>query len=214
MLQARNIGKPKIELLGIVLLAQIPKLLSNSSILQIVNRNSPHTGKGTIFLMGPITWPLFSRLPQASPRVSLADRASAYGLRTPHRIHRWPAGAACRSERRLYCSCLRRIPLLVNITTLAGPPPQSPPGWPCRTPRNRSAALPCTDAFDRLRIARPVSTGLYWRPLRHARRHLLERRFQSEFLEVMKRSNEVRKTELAANEEKSSGERLKPLALA
>ncbi len=43
---------------------------------------------------------------------------------------------------------------------------------------------------------------------------LLERRFQSEFLEVMKRSNEVRKTELAANEEKSSGERLKPLALA
>jgi UDP-N-acetyl-D-mannosaminuronate dehydrogenase len=43
---------------------------------------------------------------------------------------------------------------------------------------------------------------------------LLERRFQSEFLEVMKRSNEERKAELAANEEKISSERLKPLALA
>lgn len=43
---------------------------------------------------------------------------------------------------------------------------------------------------------------------------LLQRRFQSEFLEVMKRSNEARKAELAAKEEQDSSERLKPLALA
>ena len=43
---------------------------------------------------------------------------------------------------------------------------------------------------------------------------LLQRRFQSEFLEVMKRSNEERKSELAAKEERGSSERLKPLTLA
>ena len=43
---------------------------------------------------------------------------------------------------------------------------------------------------------------------------LLRRRFQSEFLEVMKRSNEARKAELAAQEQQDSSERLKPLALA
>jgi len=43
---------------------------------------------------------------------------------------------------------------------------------------------------------------------------LLEQRFQSEFLEVVKRSNEARKAELAAKEQQSEGERLKPLALA
>jgi UDP-N-acetyl-D-mannosaminuronate dehydrogenase len=43
---------------------------------------------------------------------------------------------------------------------------------------------------------------------------LLQTRFQSEFLEVMKRSNETRKVELAAQEQQSSSERLKPLALA
>ena len=42
---------------------------------------------------------------------------------------------------------------------------------------------------------------------------LLQRRFQSEFLEIMKRSNEERKAELAAKEELGSNERLKPLAL-
>jgi UDP-N-acetyl-D-mannosaminuronate dehydrogenase len=43
---------------------------------------------------------------------------------------------------------------------------------------------------------------------------LLRTRFQSEFLEVMKSSNETRKAELAAQEQQSSNERLKPLALA
>ena len=43
---------------------------------------------------------------------------------------------------------------------------------------------------------------------------LLQTRFQSEFLEVMKRSNETRKAELAAQEQQSLSERLKPLALA
>jgi UDP-N-acetyl-D-mannosaminuronate dehydrogenase len=43
---------------------------------------------------------------------------------------------------------------------------------------------------------------------------LLQTRFQSEFLEVMKRSNEARKAELAAQEQQSSNERLQPLALA
>ncbi len=43
---------------------------------------------------------------------------------------------------------------------------------------------------------------------------LLQQRFQSEFLEVMKRSNEARKAELAAEEEMGPAERLKPLALA
>lgn len=43
---------------------------------------------------------------------------------------------------------------------------------------------------------------------------LLQRRFQSEFLELMKRSNEARKIELAAQEQQGSAERLKPLAMA
>jgi UDP-N-acetyl-D-mannosaminuronate dehydrogenase len=43
---------------------------------------------------------------------------------------------------------------------------------------------------------------------------LLQTRFQSEFLEVMKRSNETRKVELAAQEQQSLSERLKPLVLA
>ena len=43
---------------------------------------------------------------------------------------------------------------------------------------------------------------------------LLQQRFESEFLEVIKRSNEARKEELAAKEQQNSGERLKPLALA
>jgi UDP-N-acetyl-D-mannosaminuronate dehydrogenase len=43
---------------------------------------------------------------------------------------------------------------------------------------------------------------------------LLQQRFQSEFLEMVKRSNEARKAELAAKEQQSPGERLKPLALA
>jgi UDP-N-acetyl-D-mannosaminuronate dehydrogenase len=43
---------------------------------------------------------------------------------------------------------------------------------------------------------------------------LLQQCFQSEFLEVMKRSNEARKMELAEEEEVASAERLKPLALA
>jgi UDP-N-acetyl-D-mannosaminuronate dehydrogenase len=43
---------------------------------------------------------------------------------------------------------------------------------------------------------------------------LLQTRFQSEFLEVMKRSNEARKVELEAQEQQNSSERLKPLALA
>jgi UDP-N-acetyl-D-mannosaminuronate dehydrogenase len=42
---------------------------------------------------------------------------------------------------------------------------------------------------------------------------LLQQRFQSEFLEMVKRSNEARKAELGAKEEQRSGERLKPLAL-
>ena len=42
---------------------------------------------------------------------------------------------------------------------------------------------------------------------------LLQQRFQSEFLELIKRSNEARKLELAEEEQESSGERLKPLAL-
>jgi hypothetical protein len=43
---------------------------------------------------------------------------------------------------------------------------------------------------------------------------LLQTRFQSEFLEVMKRSNEARKAEMAAQEQQNSSERLQPLALA
>lgn len=43
---------------------------------------------------------------------------------------------------------------------------------------------------------------------------LLQRRFESEILEVIKRSNVERKAELAAKEERGSNERLKPLALA
>jgi UDP-N-acetyl-D-mannosaminuronate dehydrogenase len=43
---------------------------------------------------------------------------------------------------------------------------------------------------------------------------LLQQRFQSEFLDVIKRSNEARKLELAEEEQESAGERLKPLALA
>jgi UDP-N-acetyl-D-mannosaminuronate dehydrogenase len=42
---------------------------------------------------------------------------------------------------------------------------------------------------------------------------LLQQRFQSEFLEMVKRSNEARKTELATQQQRP-GERLKPLALA
>jgi len=42
---------------------------------------------------------------------------------------------------------------------------------------------------------------------------LLQQRFQSEFLEVVKRSNESRRSELAAQELVDAGERLKPLAL-
>jgi UDP-N-acetyl-D-mannosaminuronate dehydrogenase len=43
---------------------------------------------------------------------------------------------------------------------------------------------------------------------------LLQQRFQSEFLEVVKRSNEARRAELAAQEQKKPGDRLNPLALA
>jgi UDP-N-acetyl-D-mannosaminuronate dehydrogenase len=43
---------------------------------------------------------------------------------------------------------------------------------------------------------------------------LLQQCFQSEFLDVIKRSNEARKLELAEAEQDSVGERLKPLALA
>jgi cytidylate kinase len=43
---------------------------------------------------------------------------------------------------------------------------------------------------------------------------LLQQRFQSEFLEVMKRSNEARKVELTARDQQDTAERLKPLALA
>ena len=43
---------------------------------------------------------------------------------------------------------------------------------------------------------------------------LLQTRYQSEFLEVMKRSNDARKAELEAQEEQHSRERLHPLALA
>jgi UDP-N-acetyl-D-mannosaminuronate dehydrogenase len=43
---------------------------------------------------------------------------------------------------------------------------------------------------------------------------LLQQRFESEFLEVIKRSNDARKAELSAQEQQSSAERLKPLALA
>jgi hypothetical protein len=43
---------------------------------------------------------------------------------------------------------------------------------------------------------------------------LLQQRFESEFLEMVKRSNEARKVELAAQEQQSLNERLKPLALA
>ena len=43
---------------------------------------------------------------------------------------------------------------------------------------------------------------------------LLQQRFQSEFLDVVRRSNDARKMELAAQEQEGAGERLKPLALA
>jgi len=43
---------------------------------------------------------------------------------------------------------------------------------------------------------------------------LLQQRFQSEFLDVVKRSNEARRAELAGQEQKGAGERLKPLELA
>jgi UDP-N-acetyl-D-mannosaminuronate dehydrogenase len=43
---------------------------------------------------------------------------------------------------------------------------------------------------------------------------LLQQHFESEFLAVVKRSNEARKTELVAQEEDHLGERLKPLVLA
>jgi len=43
---------------------------------------------------------------------------------------------------------------------------------------------------------------------------LLEQRFQSDFLEVIKSSNEARKIEVAAQEEQRRDERLQPLALA
>jgi UDP-N-acetyl-D-mannosaminuronate dehydrogenase len=43
---------------------------------------------------------------------------------------------------------------------------------------------------------------------------LLQQRFESEFLEMVKRSNEARRVELAAQEQQSQSERLKPLALA
>lgn len=42
---------------------------------------------------------------------------------------------------------------------------------------------------------------------------LLEQRFQSDFLKLMKQSNEQRKAELAAEQQQSAGERLQPLAL-
>jgi UDP-N-acetyl-D-mannosaminuronate dehydrogenase len=43
---------------------------------------------------------------------------------------------------------------------------------------------------------------------------LLQQRFQSDFLDMVKHSNEARKVELAAQEHLNQGERLKPLALA
>ncbi|MGH9343931.1 MAG: hypothetical protein ACRD19_09245, partial [Terriglobia bacterium] len=43
---------------------------------------------------------------------------------------------------------------------------------------------------------------------------LLQRRFQSDFLETMKASNEARKAELAEQEKQSAGERLQPLSMA
>jgi UDP-N-acetyl-D-mannosaminuronate dehydrogenase len=43
---------------------------------------------------------------------------------------------------------------------------------------------------------------------------LLQQRFESEFLEMVKKSNEARRVELAAQEQQSLNERLKPLALA
>jgi UDP-N-acetyl-D-mannosaminuronate dehydrogenase len=43
---------------------------------------------------------------------------------------------------------------------------------------------------------------------------LLQQRFQSEFLEAVKRSNEARKAELAAQAQQRPGERLTPLAMA
>ena len=42
---------------------------------------------------------------------------------------------------------------------------------------------------------------------------LLQKRFQSNFLDAVKSSNEERKTEVGAQEQKSAGERLQPLAL-
>jgi len=42
---------------------------------------------------------------------------------------------------------------------------------------------------------------------------LLQQRFQSDFLDAVKSSNEERKTELGVQEQKSAGERLQPLAL-
>ena len=43
---------------------------------------------------------------------------------------------------------------------------------------------------------------------------LLQQRFQSDFLDVVKSSNEARKAELTAKEEQNSSERLQPVALA
>ena len=43
---------------------------------------------------------------------------------------------------------------------------------------------------------------------------ILQQRFQSEFFDVVKSSNEARKTELTVQEQKRAGERLQPLALA
>jgi len=43
---------------------------------------------------------------------------------------------------------------------------------------------------------------------------LLQQRFESEFLEVIKKSNEARRVELAAQQQQSPKERLKPLVLA
>ncbi len=43
---------------------------------------------------------------------------------------------------------------------------------------------------------------------------LLQQRFESEFLDVMKRSNEARKAELAAEDAQRASERLQPLSLA
>jgi hypothetical protein len=43
---------------------------------------------------------------------------------------------------------------------------------------------------------------------------ILQQRFQSDFFDAMKSSNEARKTELTVQEQKRAGERLQPLALA